>query len=554
MEKRKIWVGLALNAALLGYACHYFMPIGNLALSFLTCLILFVLPGLAWMGALRKRTFHPAEFILYALSLSLLIFGMGLITQLILKFPVTSVSQLIFLAIAMNVGLCVNDLPRLEFKRPKVLIYIFLGVFLAAYGFSSYVAKAPDRDSEPDLQGTAYSLIHRLTPRMLTDRGTFYNFSHPLLPAVCAAGTILFFDELEHLKYYDSASLAAEEFQRRLDPRRSKWSDPAFIDLSEIRNLIDDSYRRFFESPYLTSTRSAQFLFTALAGVMIFVLILNVTGSFFYGLSGCVFYLTIPEILIGFSSTNYKALGNLTMLMTAYFYCAALKRGQEKSKAPLLLSGFLCALSDHKTVILFAAIVITDLIFALRDRQERSFAKYAPSYSVMGFLAGVFCYWVYGFCVDPRNFFADHFLYHFFNRVMHINEFGYGGYLSVLQLWRTYAAYVGIPVFLLALYVVGDTLRRIREPVQSDILFCFWLAIGAASFSWIDHRQTAHLVFITPALIVLVMTWIPRQGKPLQVLLLTMVCLVLCGHLWNILELSRGRVAIASFAHWLEQS
>ncbi|MFA5144801.1 MAG: hypothetical protein WC723_02170 [Candidatus Omnitrophota bacterium] len=478
--------------------------------------------------------------------------------------------------------------------------------------FSTYVAAQPYADSDLDLQGTAYSLVHYLTPGMLTDRKTTYNFSHPLLPAFCAANTILFFDNLEGVKYYYDASLEVNGIKRRKpfvgekitllfsDNRTKEYSiiglegdkarlnseitgevtlgkarfippkartdyteglsgqkdgiDYKWVREAEIWNITENCYARFWQSPYLVSTRSSQFLFTALTVIVLLIFILQITGSYFLSIFGSLLYLAIPEILLSLSITDYEAITSFAIIAAAYLYYSYNNNAGKKKemRLPLFISGFLCAVSDHKTLILIMAILARDFILAVKNNEKRPILKSVfGNYIFIGFILGVLAYWIYGLMIDARMFIIDHFLYHFLDRVLHINEFGYTGYLSVSKLWLTYGGYLGWPLFLLSLYAVVYYLRFIFNSYRNETIFSLWFIIGAIAFTWIDFRQTYHLVYITPALIIAVFKWLSERRTAAKIIFTLILVYVGISHVWTILELTLGLKGVPSVAHWL---
>ena len=110
---------------------------------------------------------------------------------------------------------------------------MFALLFFASYGSYLYGAMfvVPEEQYDHDLevQGTGYGLLTRFEPFLLTDRNTIYYFAHPPLLHYYAAASFLYYDELDHLKYYDAAS------QRALATRQGKPFQPPSIGYSAVR-------------------------------------------------------------------------------------------------------------------------------------------------------------------------------------------------------------------------------------------------------------------------------------------------------------------------------
>jgi hypothetical protein len=595
------------NIFYLIYFLHYITPIGGYVLSLSSNIILFILPGLAWENIFKHKPYKCdlVARILVIFFISLLICLTGLIGCFLLHIRVTSFSQAIFLAVITNIGLLLKW-PNQEKPKGKgiknyswAIVACFI-LYTLAYFFSTYVADEPFEDSDLDLQGTSYSLVNYLTPRMLTDRKTFYNFSHPLLPAFCAANTILLFDDLDKLKYYYDASLEAEKITneepsigrkiifissegiinevqiKRIDkngvtlspgiirnvkydygrnlPEGETFIDYNLIKEAKIWRVVEDCYKRFFKSPNLVATRSPQFLFTALTGLVLALFLFKITSSLSLSLLGSIFYLAIPEIFIGQSSTNYMALTNFTLMMAAYLYYVYIcdNDEKEKMKLPLFLSGFLCAIANQKTLILFLAILMKDIISGIKGKEkDRTFRIIYKDYSLMGFTFGIASYWFYGTAIHPHCFFMDHLRHHLFDRIFHINPLGYPGFFSVNELWVAYSGNLGRPFFWLALFAVVYYLKYVFTKEKNEAMLSLWFIFGAVAFTLIDFRQTLHLIYVTIPLIILTMRWISERKGFLRTLFIFILTYVLISNIRIVLEFIIGVKDIRSYLLWL---
>lgn len=594
----------AFNACYLIYLLHYIMPIGGYALSLLSNLILFILPGLAWANIIKQKNYKRdlVVRVLMVFSISVLICLICLAGHILLQVKVTPVSQVIFLAVVTNAGLLFKGPCRLEEGRGKAYWPVVFGLILytLAYFFSSYSADEPFEDSDLDLQGTAYGLVNHLTPRMLTDRKTFYNFSHPLLPAFCAANTILLFDHSDKLKYYFDASLEAEKITNevplagekiilasstgkiqelqinQVDKNNVRLNAALIKDIgyeygrflpagevslsydlikeAKIWRIIESCYRHFFQAPYLVATRSPQFLFTALTGLVLCLFLFQATGSQMLALLGSIFYLTIPEIFIAQASTNYMAITNFTMAMAAYLYYQTMydQAKRKEMKIFLFISGFLCAITNQKTYMLFAAIFAGDIISGLKARQKNGiFKNIRQDYCLAGFIFGVTAYWLYGLAIHPYCFFMDHLRHHLLDRIFHINPLGYTGYLSVFELWKAYSINLGQPFFWLALFITGYYLKYFFREERNLAMLVLWFIFGAIAFTLVDFRQTLNLIYVTIPLIILTMRWISERKGFFRALFLFVLIYVLIFNVQIIREFILGIRQIRGYLLWL---
>ena len=174
----------------------------------------------------------------------------------------------------------------------------------------------PQSDHDLEVQGTGYGLLTRLEPLLLTDRGTFYYFAHPFLLHYYVAGTFLYFNQIDHLAYYDDASqraLAAsrgEPFtlptrtgERRIvklegpnyvvDPPFENGSRRISVEALEQRMI----YGHYASNPYRLTTRSPNVFMAALTVALLGVWIHRIAPGWFAILLG-LSYATSPEVFV----------------------------------------------------------------------------------------------------------------------------------------------------------------------------------------------------------------------------------------------------------------
>ncbi len=234
-----------LTAAVLGLnvpflLCHpAWTPIELPALRALAvALVLLVLPGWPLVAAMVRRGWLAPECWVARIAAS-----MGIFAILIIVLHVAGIeprAALVWNAtwIVANLGIVVfviasRSKPGIANIAPSqpaswLTLVVFAAAFLVyAHAATSIVPKMDDHDFET--QGTAYSLVHDLVPKLLTDRHTTYYFAHPPLLHACVAGSFLYWNELDDLKPYETAwkrNQAAAEGRLTETPLTEFWRLP----------------------------------------------------------------------------------------------------------------------------------------------------------------------------------------------------------------------------------------------------------------------------------------------------------------------------------------
>ena len=202
-------------------------PKGNEPALFLTMainLVLFIVPGLGWLGLINKKK-HKSPAILFFtvfIASALIVLLVNITTVLFYK-EVTSLEFLIFVIIFTNLGLILYkwdiDIKKIVYKKINKKFVIFSLCFLLIYIFLYFQAGyriPPLQDNTLTVQSTAYGLTQYLRPYVLHDDGVmFYNFAHPLLLHFYVADSILLCGHLKQVKYYYDYSLMTKRIQEK---------------------------------------------------------------------------------------------------------------------------------------------------------------------------------------------------------------------------------------------------------------------------------------------------------------------------------------------------
>lgn len=206
----------ALNVPFL--LCHPGWPAVDLqpVRSLVVGLVLFLVPGLPWVGVMIGRR-CPARFrLLLALAASLATLLAVLIVFRLAAWPVSSSGVWNGTWIATNAAVLLNIFVGgppacgIRFREPCWRIggpLFLVGYLLFFFGATRVVPLQEDHDL--DIIPSGYALLTRFEPLFVGDYHTVYQFAHPPLFHYWVAGSFLYFDRLEYLKFYDEAARRA---------------------------------------------------------------------------------------------------------------------------------------------------------------------------------------------------------------------------------------------------------------------------------------------------------------------------------------------------------
>lgn len=211
------------NSLIISFLISGKAGIPNFFLTILISLLIFIVPGLSWIGLSKepeKKNFVDIFF--FSFFTSTLIMLLGNFLLVLLKIKSHYLSYLVYILIVVNAGIIFGrrqiNVISLVFERIKkkhllfILIFLFLFVF---FYFQAAYYIPPLQDNTLTIQGTAYGLINYLKPYILNDDGMiFYDFAHPLLLHFYGANAILLSGHLQELKYYYDYSQIAKRIQK----------------------------------------------------------------------------------------------------------------------------------------------------------------------------------------------------------------------------------------------------------------------------------------------------------------------------------------------------
>jgi len=575
-EKKKLAFGL--NLVLLVYLLHFFLPLGGFILSIIINLMVFVVPGAAWRGIWRRRKIRdPVEEIIFMIIASTIILLVGVVGHFLLGVEISSTSHFIYLAVITNLGLVFVKSPQrgADAIRPgRLALCIALLTYILIYlGATRLVPPLEDHDMET--QGTAWALLNRLKPLHLTDRGTTHFFAHPLLLHFYNAHTILFWDVLNELRWYEEdASLGekilntkllegteisfitqdGQEIKRKVKtthnekiildegapdavsmifiphfdiprfcPRKPLIKGQNSLNVQELRFWVissfveDEAVPRFKKTPFVLPTRMPNIFFSCLTAFILFCFIEKLTHSRFLAVLGLLLYFTFPEIFIRSSYGGYMAITNFGLFLLAYLYIEPSPSVDKRQAAggvyATLLAALFLGLANHKAVILPMAIGMREFSARLGKEKILRVLKAAALHpAFIGFLAGTFLFWAYGLILKPDVFIQEHFQYHLINRIVHRADLGYTGYPAAWKLWKGFFWYpLGQPILFLGAIVLILALKELRKAENRKPALALWFLLGAFFFTVVDWRQTKHLMLLVPALVIGLFSYVPAR-------------------------------------------
>jgi len=591
-NKTKIGLLLFCNMAILAYSLHYFVEIPLFLLGLLINLLILIVPGLAWIGAVRYAKTDIASCVFFAVLISTVISIVGVLGFFIVNIQVNSLNYFIYLIIATNAGLFMTRISDDFFsfaKNTKLITYLCLIaviVYVAVFYSSNYLVH-PREDDDVELQGTAYGMIHYLKPQMLTDRGSPYYFAHPLISHLYSADAFLLTESLDEVKYYYDASERGIEklneplkvneeipflypdgkrrsvritginqgivtFDRELPsevevallsfiPKDEVIINESLVKNSKIMPIVEQEYLRFNQKPYLYITRMPYFLLASLSGIVLFLFLMKIVNSSLIAFLGTLLYFSFPEILFLSAGEMYSSLTSFCFMMCIFCYWGINKDKMKKNTSPI---GFLvcafAALSNHKILSFPIAVFLNELIHkeGRLSWGQRFHAAFKNKF-VLGFGFGSLLFWIYGYSIDPQIFYSEHIRDHFWDRIFHIDFYGYNDYPTFVEIWRMYVDLYSLFFMLMAVVAIIIVLKNFKKYTKNELFFPIWGIVGAIMFSVIDWRQTRHLSLIIPALLISIFICSSKQK---QLIKRIWYCGLLICLIRNLVFMSEGLV------------
>ena len=529
MKKTSLWLVIFCNAIFLLYSLHYFLHFSNFTLSLLINLLIFIVPGIGWIGILKKRVKNSVMLLFFIVCFSLIILMTGLVGHHTFSIESSSLTFLIYLCIITNLGIFLSrnsDTLQFFIGKKKEFLVLILCSFLI-YGCMYYGAREipPLVDLDLEIPGPAYGLIYELKPYLTTNMNEYLNFSHPPLANFYCAYGILFLDKMEKFKFYYDSAKQAEKILK---------SKPNEESTHEITlSIFENDKKLFLQRNLLFEVRLANIFISVLIFASLFLLILRITNSKLLGIFAGSLYIFSPGIFVRSCSFNYVAVTNYGLFILVYCYIFFDNNRISWSRnLIILLPGVFAAFANQKTLFIIGAIVLLNAIIYIKKKEEKDMRNIIVNPSIIGYTLGMVLFWIYGLLIDSQSFIHTHIKTHIFNRIFHIGSMPVK-YLSILRLWMEFL--VEAPVFILAVLALVFVWKKYIN--RKEGIFILWFLVGAISFSIVDWRQTRHLMLLVPALIVLSMMAIAQVNKWLKRGFILLLVVALSYSLWFNIQL-----------------
>lgn len=532
--------------------------------AFLVTLVMYVLPGMSWMGLLKKHVTGTIFYLFYQLILSagaLILVHWGF---LMLNQVPSPQSMLLALLAFCNLGVLLtkpaNVIVSLGFdaKRFAILALSLVCMYTCLFAGMRHFPGQIDLDGEH--QGTAYGIIHEFKPYLTSDiiPSPFY-FAHPPLSNIWNAYSTLLMGNLEDYRYFYDRAKDTEKMLR-LRPGeempvtigdesgwliyiqgqsyvfRTLWDNDVLDRPFSRQRLIEyismQDQNRFFENPRPFPARVSNIFASLISVCLLFLWITRLTNSRLLGIVSGFVYVFSPGIFVRSCFSEHVAFTNMILIVLAYQACFPrdFEGSGKLGKLLAYIPGIVAGLINQKVVIMVLPLFIIQMVGALRSKEKQSIVQYVLQQMpiCVGFAAGMILFWIYALIIDPNAFFLSHLRVHLFDRLLHINTMFAEDYPSLAQLW--YQFNYEFPAFLLCIF---GLLYSLKQGVDRHVLLLgAWFATGALLFSLVDWKQTNHLTQLIIPLLGVLMMYIEKQPMTYKRVLKVLVGLCMLYGFW----------------------
>jgi len=551
MRITRLRLFITCNLVFLLYSLHYFVPVPKLFLSMIINLMMFFLPGICWISFFNNKIVDIVSYLFLVICISLATMISGCMFFYITKITLCSVNMLVFLLLLSNVGIFLSkpflEVPQVTFNKirlvnkMRLVELLLLSILLYTVLSGSALRIVPPlEDHDSETQGTAYGLMHKLEPYMVTNRYAVYFFAHPLLLHFYIGNSFLLLDELDEVSYYYDSALEGEKT----------------VDKTNERELLDKIWKRDFQNfvanPHLLATRMSNLFFCVLIFYVLFLFLYSSTESYLLSLSGPVLYFTFPEVFVRSSYGSYMAIENFSFLMIAYlfFFKDRLEFNKKYNNTLFLMCGIFGGLASQKVLIAVFAMGILDFNCHDGNFWEKIRAS-LKNRIVQGVILGTILFWGYGFLVDSKVFIEDYLKQHMVYRFrLDDVRFTFSNkiwYPSIVDLWKEFNGHLGFPFLFVALPLTVYTLFHIK---RRESFFGLWFVAGAVLFSITDWRQTKHLMLIILPLIIAMIFHISKSRRWVKIAYTGMILFLVYNNISVILKIAGDFSTISPTPIW----
>lgn len=562
-DERRLGLIIFCNAIFVLYALCSVLSVHIFILSLFSNLLIFIAPGLGWIGILKNHVKQEVMIIFYIVCFSLIILMAGFILFFLLQITPNPLLFVVYLFFVTNTGILytrkAKTLSILYKRKSRFVILIVSSFLIYSILFLGMIKVPPLSDLDFEVPGTTYGLIHELKPYLAYNMPEkYFYFAHPPLANFISAYGVFFINKIDSFKFYYDSARAAE------DILKSKPGDTLYFSLYmggsepediQVQNagrhkfiIKKDNYEElisrdtiteyFFDFDRITfqernlvaDVRIANIFITVLIFASLYLFISQLSHSNLIGILAGLLYVLSPGIYVRACSMGHVATTNYALLIFAYhFIYSDEKRLFTLNRTLfLLLPGMFAVLANQKTLFLVGSVILCNIACFLHEkRKDRKIANIAINTSTVGYMAGLLIFYTYGLLIDKKQFILYHLRVHLFDRIFHLNQM-YSNYPSIGRLWAEFQ--IEFPVFIIALAALVFIFKKLIS--KKEGIFIYWFLVGAISFSIVDWKQTKHLMLLTPALIVMLTIGIIQLKRiPRRIILLSSIC-VLAYSIW----------------------
>jgi hypothetical protein len=497
--------------------------------SLMINVVLFLAPGLPWLGVLVGIGWLKRWHLMWDVALSFLVFAAGVVFAYVAGWHVSASPLWNFTWTVTTIGALINLLAGgspdygmpLQVCRKRLVALTFCAAYVLFFWGATRVVP-PQADHDLDLQGTAYALLNRLTPSYVTPRGTNY-LAHPPLLHLYVAGSFLYFNALNQLDVFDPSS---------------------------ARHIaLEADELHYLQYPFFLETRTPNIFLGAVTITSLAIWISAPAGACI-GLLLAFAFATLPEMLVRFSYGGYFAISNFYALQMVLATEAWSERQDVYGRRATLAIGAFAAWANHKLVLLPMSIAVWNAIAPWPPRRLVDVTARVFHPIVVGFVLGSVAFWAYGLWVSPTDFWNDHVRHHIVDRMLNASmatpyTAEYPGIASLwYEFWRD-TSFLFLPlgavsVILLIMLQKPASLANggVSLPPTGWLglpgLVLVWAALSATAFSLIDWRQTKHLAEIFALSQIIAPALALRLWPPYRYVVAA-VCLAMLT--WNAMEI-----------------
>lgn len=577
---------LFFNFIFFAYAVFMLSGISWPVLNLFVNMLIFIIPGSAWIGVFKNRIKDDILLIFMVLGLSTLaLFGIW-ISHAVFGIKVTALSNFISLVFITNIGIFFNKksyfcgigdknnwkkyVPKITFLLP-IYIFILWGTEVVPV-FKDVDWEVPSPSYSLITNVIAYSQINLVEKDFAVHHpllGKFYT-GYAMLLSGMAEKTFFYYETILGI-YWGKFKLSESV---GLDPLTLK--DPQGNDArAEFRRLNNSGLKAKMELPsgermefvlrenpgmsslpFVSPWQDCYHLFIRiinpflgiLISAIIYYLTHYLTRSALLSVLAAFLVFSFPVVFVEYSIGSSVAISTVFLLFMCYFYILGErdKSSYQYIGVAQFVSAVLSAMCDLKAIIFPIAVGIKEIMSCLRKKTCVSeMTSKSGRNIILGFLLGTLLWWGYAISLSPSYFIEKHLHKHLLDRVLHlgIND---SSYHPLKELWISFFEQFNFAPLMMTAMVISIW----KKIASREGILLFWFITGALAFSSVDYRQVQHLTLIIPPLIISSILFVSSQRRILRYFLVSLIILLALYNLQNIYKYSADFTSMKQPVGW----